>query len=380
FHSDNLKTLSEINVNSRRPLIPAVLPTNGSRMLTRYSRMILVAVFATIGCTPLADVEFKRAPLKDLGETRRFVGHDEPVRCLAVSNDGRRLLSGCGRPEIVNGKPIKVTDRSIRLWDLETGKQLLKIDGHSDTVESVSFSPDGKAAVSGSVDGTIRFWDLETGKETKSINDHDSAVYCVGFFSDGDRIYSAGVDSTVRIWDVASGNEIHQFGPQTRMIQCAVLSVDETQIIAGGTWGEVWAWDTNTGELLHSFKPGQRIQGLALSPSGKDVVVCSPHKPIELFDLKSGASIRTFAGHTEYEIYCSGFTRDGTQFASCGGDRTLRVWSTTTGKELKQISGFPDGLTAVVLSADGSTLVTGGGGRHPDSLDYTIRLWALNGD
>src|SRR5260370_33894628 len=102
--------------------------------------MILAVVGTAIGCSRQSEIVFTKAPLTDLGETRRFVGHEEPVTCLAISRDGKRLLSGCGRAEFVNGKPIKVLDMSVRLWDLETGEQIRKLQGHTATVENVAFS------------------------------------------------------------------------------------------------------------------------------------------------------------------------------------------------------------------------------------------------
>jgi hypothetical protein len=347
------------------------------RMSGHLQQMILLAVLASNGCSPAAEIEFRRAPLKDLGETRRFVGHDEPVCCLAVSNNGKRLLSGCGRPGTVNGRPIPVTDRSIRLWDLETGRQLLKIDGHTDTVESVCFSPDGKMAVSGSDDGTIRFWDLETGKETKCIKDHGSTVFRVGFFSDGDRIYSAGVDGTVRIWNVHTSMQLRNFGPQVRMIEAVALSRDETRLFAGGDFAKVWCWNVADGTLLHAYEARGRIQALAAAPSADQLLVCTSHGSIKLLEIATGTTVREFDGHVAYEVSCSRFTADGKRFASCGGDRTLRIWDVSTGKQVGRVEGFPDGLTSIIITPDDKHVLAAGGGRYPDSLDYTIRMWSI---
>jgi WD40 repeat protein len=338
---------------------------------------VVIILAVVVGCSPQSETVFTKAPLTDLGETRRFVGHEEPVTCLAISPDGKRLLSGCGRPEIVNGKPMKVLDTSIRLWDIESGEQIRKFEGHGAVVESVAFSPDANVAASGGDDGIIRIWDLETGLEKRAITGHNSPIFCVGFFSDGERLYSGGVDGTVRIWNFDTGAEIRHFGPMTRLIRAVSLSADETEIVAGGTAAEVYHWQIANGAELPGFKSRGAVQSLAFSPDGKTFLVTSAHNPIVLIDSQDGTMIREFDGHRAYEIYCSGFTPNGKRFASCGGDQKLLVWDAATSREVMRIDGFCDGLNCVVLSPDGAKVIAAGGGRHPASLDYTIRLWSL---
>src|SRR5947207_1996005 len=82
---------------------------------------------------------------------RAFPGHDHFVWSVALSRDGKHALSGS-------------LDRTVRLWDVETGSMLKKLEGHHDTVLSVAFSPTGRHAVSGSSDKTVILWDLETAK------------------------------------------------------------------------------------------------------------------------------------------------------------------------------------------------------------------------
>jgi WD40 repeat protein len=351
---------------------------------------LVVLLLACVGCNEekpnnldlldfeLDEVEFTPAPLVDLGEERRFIGHESPVRCLAVSPDGKWLLSGCGQPGTVNGRPIEVKDRSIRLWDLQTGKELRKMVGHTDTVYAVAFSPDGTKAVSGGSDGTIRIWDLETGQETKRITGHATIVNSVGYFSDGQRIYSAGTDSTVWIWDVKTGTELRRFGPMVRAINAVALSVDESAFFAGGTIGEIWNRQIESGKLVDSFKQRGKIHSLAVSPTQERLIVSTSHIPIKLIDTETGDTLVEFEGHTSYEVYCSRFTSDGQRFASCGGDRTLRIWDAESGEQLGLVEGFPDGLNAVVVTPDDKHVIAAGGGRYPGSYDYTIRMWSLS--
>jgi hypothetical protein len=113
-----------------------------------------------------------------------------PVRsftCAVLSTDGRRLLSG--------GK-----DGSVRLWDLASGRELCRCEGHRNQVTSVNFSPDGRRALSGSKDWTARLWDLESGRQVRVYRGHAGWVMSVAFSADGRTALSGGGDGTVRVW------------------------------------------------------------------------------------------------------------------------------------------------------------------------------------
>lgn len=114
-------------------------------------------------------------------------GHFGRVTSASYSPDGRRIVSASG-------------DKTVRIWDAETGAELKTLKGHTDMVYSASHSPDGKRIVSASSDETIRIWDAETGAELKTLKGHTGWVCSAVFSPDGRRIVSASVDGTVRIW------------------------------------------------------------------------------------------------------------------------------------------------------------------------------------
>jgi WD40 repeat protein len=89
----------------------------------------------------------------------------------------------------------------IKLWDATTGKETLTLKGHTDVVDSVAFSPDGKQIVSGSFDKTIKLWDATTGQETLTLKGHTGGVSSVAFTPDGKRIVSGSGDKTIKVWD-----------------------------------------------------------------------------------------------------------------------------------------------------------------------------------
>src|SRR5262249_28777328 len=106
------------------------------------------------------------------------------VRNVAYSPDGKRLASGS-------------THGRVRVWDAQTGQEVLTLRGHTGTVASVCFSPDGKCLASASSDKTVRLWDAQSGQEVLTLRGHTGYVTSVCFSPDGTRIASASEDLTV---------------------------------------------------------------------------------------------------------------------------------------------------------------------------------------
>jgi len=106
---------------------------------------------------------------------------------VAYSPDGKSLASGS-------------SDNTVRLWDVATGNELRRLEGHADWVWSVAFSPDGKSLASGSSDNTVRLWDVAAGKELRRLEGHAASVLSVAFSPDGKSLASGSYDKTVRLW------------------------------------------------------------------------------------------------------------------------------------------------------------------------------------
>ena len=109
------------------------------------------------------------------GCLRILEGHSEGVNSVAFSPDGKRVVTGS-------------SDKTARIWNAQTGKPLRTLQGHSSYVTSVAFSPDGKRIVTGSDDHTARVWDAETGKPLQELHGHSDYVFSVAFSPDGKRI------------------------------------------------------------------------------------------------------------------------------------------------------------------------------------------------
>jgi uncharacterized caspase-like protein len=123
-------------------------------------------------------------------------GHSGEVRSISFSPDGNYALSGS-------------LDGTMKLWDISTGKEIRTFDGHSYGVWSVSFSPDGNYALSGSYDdNTMKLWDIVTGKEKRTFDGYSGAVYSVSFSPDGNYALSGSYDRTMRLWNIETGDSM----------------------------------------------------------------------------------------------------------------------------------------------------------------------------
>ncbi len=153
-------------------------------------------------------------------------------------------------------------DRTIKLWDVKTGKEILTLPGHYDAfVESVSFSPDGKTLASGSDDDTIKLWDVKTGNEIRTLKGHDSSVKSVSFSPDGKTLASGSADGTVKFWKVEKDKEIRLLKEDYGSVESISFSPDSNTLASGGDDGTIKLWDLKTEQAIQILNLGRGISG-----------------------------------------------------------------------------------------------------------------------
>ncbi len=252
---------------------------------------------------------------------RKFVGHTRPDNQLAVSPDGKRMLSW--------GE-----DWTLRLWDVETGKELKKLEGHTEKAEGV-FSPDGKLILTFSPDKTLRLWDADSGKELKKLEGHEAAV--TGCFSpDGKQVLSSSPDRTVRLWDVETGKEIRRFeGPEDKVLGAYFLAGGR-QVAARCDDRKFRVWETASGKLLREIDlsdVGGDHWSMTASPDGRLGLVNHEDGSVRVYDLASGKEIHRYDAARKARGFS--FTPDG-NFAVAGSFRAgLFVFRLPNGNRAK---------------------------------------------
>jgi tetratricopeptide (TPR) repeat protein len=147
------------------------------------------------------------------------------VTTVAFSPDGRAAVSGS-------------LDKTLKLWDLATGKEIRTLRGHPDYVNSVAISFDGRTALSGSWDKTLKLWDLASGKEIRTLQGHTGPVTSVAISPDGRTVLSGSEDKTVRIWDFGRAARYIEFEATLPAAQAALQkdSNDAGGLAVLGDW------------------------------------------------------------------------------------------------------------------------------------------------
>jgi len=290
-------------------------------------------------------------------EIRTLTGHTDDVFSVHFSPDGKCLASGSW-------------DNTVKLWEVESGKEIRTLTGHTDYVYSVSFSPDGKYIASGSGDNTVKLWEVKTGKEIKTLTGHKSGVNSVNFSPDGKYLASGSNDNTVKLWEVDSGKEIRTLTGHTGDVSSVNFSPDGKYLASGSDDSTVKLWDVKTGkEIWSAFAFTDVVLSVSFSPDGKCLASGSFDNTVKLWEVESGKEIRTLTGHKS-GVNSVNFSPDGKYLASGSWDDTVKLWEVDSGKEIRTFSGHTDYVYSVSFSPDGKYLASG-------SNDNTVKIWEV---
>lgn len=326
-----------------------------------------------------------------------LVGHQGPATAAAFSSDGWRALTGGA-------------DRTVRLWDLPTGRLLRCFLGHQDVVTCLAFAPDGRTALSGSRDGTIRLWDLQTGRQIRRAGcsptltrlafsrDGRRAVFCA---ADGQPVswdlqgehqilsqatgtatwsgpaqptgadpaeWLSAVGGILYVWDGSSGAVRRQWHAHADMVGALAVSADGALCASGArevdsAGGNIRIWRTATGERAQAFAGHLGgTERLAFNPAGTQLLSSGQDGVVHIWTLGQSASPRTVWGD-DHPLKIGAFSPDRQLALCCGADGTVQLCDLRDqGSGQAVVCQVDPPLRSMAVSRDGRYLAVGGRG------------------
>jgi WD40 repeat protein len=301
------------------------------------------------------------------GEVRKYTGHTGAIRHIAVSKDGKRILTGG-------------MDNVVCLWDVEKEKPVQKMTGHTSWAWQVAFSPDEKKAISsGGMDKSLRLWDLSDGSELKKFEGHTARAYGAAFAPNGKHVASggAGDDCTVRLWDAKTAKEVKKLTGHTGWVWKVVYSPDGKKLASAGCNDYSFrVWDVEDPDeakelfVVNKAHEDGFVVGIAFSPDNKHVLTSGRDTTVKLWSATDGKLVRTYTGMAD-NVEAVAFSKDGKRFLA-GENKIVHVFDTESGKIIHRFEEHPDIVYAVAFLPNGQALSAGAGGA---GNDFTMRLW-----
>ncbi len=284
-------------------------------------------------------------------------GHKDGVNAVIFSPDNRYIITGS-------------SDKTVKIWDIKTGKEKKTLTGHGDYITSLSITKDGKYLASSSWDGTVHIWSLKKWKILTTLEGQFSYINSAAFSPTDKIIAFGGTDKKIFIFDYMLGELIQTLEGHTDTIHTIAFSPDGKLLASGGSDQTIRIWDVETGQLLKTINGHKDIvKSLVFSPDGKLLISGSWDSTIKVWNVKTGTLIKTLKGNS---LFVNGVavSPSGEYLASAHWNNSTLLWNLPKGKLIKKITDHKSYVTSVAFSPDGKLLASG-------SNDFTANIYKV---
>lgn len=306
------------------------------------------------GYSPEADASLLNA-LKRGFTKQIYLGHKDLVWGASFSPDGRKMVTASG-------------DRTARVWDVETGKELSRFAPSVGSLTWAIFAPDGRHVLGGGTGDFMRLWDSETNQEVRQYKGLVGGSFGGDISADGKFVVTAD-DGGAKLYDMQTGELVREF--KSVPLSPAIFSPDGKMIVTGTQEKVADVWEVATGKNLRHFSFDAAVPWVDFSPDSESVLTVSGNIA-QIWDVQSGKEKQRFLGHIG-DVLFGTFSPDGSYIATGGADKTARIWNVATGEEVHKFIGHTGRILWAEFSPDGHYLLT-------SAEDRTARLWDIQAE
>jgi WD40 repeat protein len=351
----------------------------GSRRLEEIGPLALEAL-RKAARSPDAEVRRRAGELVQIILRPRLLavlqGHTEAVSGIAFSPDGKVLASAD-------------VDGTLRLWETATGKQRAVLRG-TIAFAAVAFSPDGKLVAGAGFNerhtppntrAQARLWEVASARERMTVTRDKAYFFSLAFSPDGSTLATVGsgdLDAEkhggeLAYWDVTTGKlRSSHILPEVFMLGCVVIPAGGKALAAGRGDGVLEVWDATSGKLktFRGCQTDDLLSRHALTSDGRLLASAVAGKEAKVWEVSTGREQGTFGGHVE-EVRALALTANGRTLATADAEGMIRLWDVARRKERGRVPGHGESVLCLVFSADGNMLASSGS-------DRSVRLWDIS--
>lgn len=310
----------------------------------------------SIATPPLPPTELA-IPSRSIGTVLfTYRGHSDSVNAIVWSPDGKYIVSGS-------------SDKSVRVWDILTNSQVFIHRGHSRAVNAVAWFPDGKYIASSSDDKTVQIWNVATGEKTVIYNGHSHCVSSISWSPNGKYIASGSYDKTVHVWTASAGRKAFTYQGHSHWVTTVSWSPDGRYIVSGSDDGIAEVWEGITGGKVITYSAyADVVTTVSWSPDGKRVASAGYNdKTVRVWNVNAKGSILNYNGHSKV-VNTVSWSPDGKRAVSGSDGGIVQVWETTTGNKVFTYQGHSGNVNSVAWSPNGKYIASAG-------EDKTVQVW-----
>jgi WD40 repeat protein len=335
--------------------------TGSGRISNLAGRLLLLAILIAGSAMVFSGAFSDRA---DLTHPVILKGHSQLVEAVAFSPDGKSLAS-CG------------WDNSVQIWDVARLNGRSKAEPvilpHSSVRYAVAFSPDGTLLAAAGQD-SLTIWTSASGQYAPLVEKEGETYRCVAFSPDGGTLALGSDDGKVQLWDVADRAVRAVLKAHVDVVRSIAFSPDGARLVSSGQDREIMLWDVIHGAAIRSlgYSGSNPVQVVAFAPDGRNIAVgevTDRPQDVVLLDTETGAVRTRLKGH-RHGVNALAFSPSGRMLATAGVDRCIKIWNLADGMEQISLKDGVGTVRSLSFSVDGAWLAFAGS-------DSTVKIWDL---